>query len=650
MGIAALAVLTMQAAGLVPVGTASAASVPAPGAITAYVRVDTIGYLPGEVKLGYLMSSGPVSAATFVVYDDRHRAVYRGQVGNANRGAWNAAYPDVYALQFTGVSRPGRYHVTVTGRATSGEVIASSPDFVIQDSVDLYGRMLADGVAFFQVQRDGTDQVSGPLHRRPSHLNDASAKVYLDPHFVDPASNDTITDPNLNPIPGTGPVDAAGGWFDAGDYLKFTHTTAYGDVLLYASARALGPAAPATLLAEARHGETWLNRMWDQTSKTLYLQVGIGTGNVTGTFLGDHDLWRLPEVDDHDRSPLDRFAATHRPVFEAAPPRTPISPNLVGRVSAAFALAAQSDARSDPTRAAAEYRAATSLYAMANTIDPPHPLVTALPNEYYPESTWQDDMELGATEIALAAQDLGRDAEPYLRQAANWARDYIAGEAGDTFNLYDTSALAHTDLIRAIRRAGAPQALAVTTQGLVLDLGRQIELGVAHASTDPFGAAGDYTNFDVDSHTFGWIATVGMYDQVTGNHRFDAFATQQRGWLFGANAWGASFMVGEGSNFPACMQHQVANLSGSLDGEPPVAVGAVVNGPNNPSQFQGGLGALQTGMRKCPNAPDAYTRFSSHSSRYVDDVRAWQTDEPALDMTGAAIIAAAYQEAFAGAS
>jgi endoglucanase len=38
-----------------------------------------------------------------------------------------------------------------------------------------------------------------------------------------------------------------------------------------------------------------------------------------------------------------------------------------------------------------------------------------------------------------------------------------------------------------------------------------------------------------------------------------------------------------------------------------------------------------------------YPVFDGRRSRYVDDVRSWQTDEPALDMTGAAIIAAAVQ-------
>jgi endoglucanase len=36
-------------------------------------------------------------------------------------------------------------------------------------------------------------------------------------------------------------------------------------------------------------------------------------------------------------------------------------------------------------------------------------------------------------------------------------------------------------------------------------------------------------------------------------------------------------------------------------------------------------------------------RFDGHGSRYLDDVRSWQTDEPALDMTGTAIAASAAQ-------
>ncbi|MEO6511236.1 MAG: hypothetical protein ABIO16_09610 [Nocardioides sp.] len=50
-------------------------------------------------------------------------------------------------------------------------------------------------------------------------------------------------------------------------------------------------------------------------------------------------------------------------------------------------------------------------------------------------------------------------------------------------------------------------------------------------------------------------------------------------------------------------------------------------------------GCFQDGMRHC-SRPD-YAAYDGQGSRYVDDVRAWQTDEPALDMTAAAILAAA---------
>ena len=66
-----------------------------------------------------------------------------------------------------------------------------------------------------------------------------------------------------------------------------------------------------------------------------------------------------------------------------------------------------------------------------------------------------------------------------------------------------------------------------------------------------------------------------------------------------------------------------------------------------PDLFGGGLGGFQDGMVRCPGhgAPPAVPagRYDGSGSVYLDDVRSWQTDEPALDMTGAAIIAAAAQ-------
>jgi len=631
--------LGVLASGLL-VATVGVTPTPAVAAVTGLVRVDQVGFAPGESKFAYLMTTARVGKADFTVLDEAGWPVLSGRVGATSRGAWNAAYPAVYPIDLGGLTRPGTYRIKVVGGAA-----AVSPSFRVQPAAELYGTLVRDGVTFFQTQRDGQSVPAGALDRRPAHLNDAAAQVYAIPAFV---TDDVIADADLTRI--GGPVNVEGGWYDAGDYLKFTHSTAYGAVTLLAAARALGTAAPGTLDAEARHGVDWLAKMWDEHTKTLYLQVGIGSGNEAGTFTGDHDLWRLPEQDDADSDPANRYAAAHRPVFAAAAPGKPISPNLVGRVSAAFAIAAQVDAARDPRRALAEYRAATSLYARADLGTPPDPLVTALPNAFYPEDTWHDDMELGATEIALAAQRLGLGGSAaYVRDAARFASGYLTAETGDTFNLYDTSALAHADLITALRQSGEPHGLAVDEADLVADLNRQVRTGADRARTDVFHAGGIYTDFDADSHTFGLLATEALYSTASGDVSFAGFATQQRDWLLGANAWGTSFMIGAGSTFPACPQHQVSNLRAAANGSGPVLTGAVVNGPNDPAQFEDGLGDYQDGMLPCPaDGKDGYAKFSRADTRYVDDVRSWQTSEPALDMTGSAIIGAALQASIAG--
>jgi endoglucanase len=147
----------------------------------------------------------------------------------------------------------------------------------------------------------------------------------------------------------------------------------------------------------------------------------------------------------------------------------------------------------------------------------------------------------------------------------------------------------------------------------------------------------------VDSHTFGFISTEALYQKASGDTEYAAFANEQRDWLLGDNAWGTSFMVGEGTTFPDCMGSQIPNILGNSSGTGPLDVGAVVNGPNGTDNFSGGLGDLQDGMVKCEK--DSYTAFTGHGSEYVDDVRSWQTSEPALDMSGSAVLAGALQSA-----
>ncbi|SDI97912.1 glycoside hydrolase family 9 protein [Nonomuraea jiangxiensis] len=598
---AALALATLTT------GFATGAPAHAGSAPSAFIRVDQVGFAPAETKHAYLMTSG--AAGRFSVVDRRGREVLTGTAGR-DLGAWNTRYPHVYDLDLTRLRTPGSY------RIKAGAV--TSPEFEVAPAglLDAPARKVVD---FFGLQRDGVGARGGP-----SHLNDRAASVYAWPEF---------TGPDTDQIKGGltrigGPVDVEGGWFDAGDYLKFTHILSYVDTLLWAAERDGAPVP--RLRAEAAHGLGYLDKMWDEKTKTLYIQVGIGAGNEAGTFDGDHDIWRLPQADDGDTGDGRQFIR-HRPVFRAAAPGEPISPNLAGRTAAAFALAAQLE----PSRERAKelLDKAASVYAMAKTTGVGQ-LVTSLPHAFYPESVWRDDMELGGAQLALAAQRLGDPrAGRWLAQAAHWAAEYLREETGDTLNLYDVSALAHADLVRAIRRARA-SGLAVSEADLVAGLRVQLEIGARRAAADPFRAGARYDEFDSVPHAFGLAATSRLYRSVTGDRSYDAFGTGQRSWALGANPWGVSFVAEVGENSIACPHHQVANITGRP------ATGAVVNGPNSAELFEDGLGGRFDEMPACPpDEVDRYEEFTGRGSRFVDDVRSWQASEPADDFAAVALYA-----------
>ena len=555
-----------------------------PPPLQGFIRVDQLGFVPDESKIAYLLAPAPADGATFTVVDAAGAEVLRGTAG-PDRGPWNDAWPAVHPLDLTALNVPGTYRIEMTG-----SVEATSPTFTIGTAAELFAPRVADAVAFFQAQRDGPDVIPGELGRKPSHLNDRDLDVYAWPTYEDPDS-DTIVGRSLRRIDRH--VDLSGGWFDAGDFIKFTHTTAYSVGLMYLAQRELGDAAPAELGTEARFGQDWLARAWDPETGTMYLQVGIGSGNTAGTFNGDHDLWRLPEVDDTLAGRENRYLRS-RPAFRANDPGTRLPPNLAGRMAAAFALAAQVDAAADPARARRELATAASIFRRAKTAKVTDAdVVTALPHAFYPESSWRDDLEWGAAELALAGQALGDPrADDWLRDSARWAAQYIDHEAGhDTLNLYDTIGCG----ARGPGPGDARGSVGERPRHGRDPAGRRPPVPAGHgrrrAPKETRSRPGPSTTTSTRPRTRSgsWRRSASTRTSPAQTN-FGAFATRQRDWALGANPWGASLMIGVGTDFPRCPQHVVANLSGSQDGSPPILRGAIVNGPNSADLFTDGLG------------------------------------------------------------
>ena len=593
-----------------------------------YIRTNQVGYELGQTARAFLITPAPATGAKFSVKDRAGQVVLRGSVG-APAGPWGAFV--VTPLTLVGLGA-GRYDVSVEDvDAQPGRVVIDSPEA-------LYAAPIANALAFYQTERDGPDFVRNALRTAPGHLNDKAASVFLTPRLD---SKDEI----IGKLKPTGEViDASGGWWDAGDYMKYVDTTSYVAGVLLTGIRdfpqQMGPRAQSDFIEEAKFGVRWLLRMWNDETSTLYYQVSNSQDFADSHTLSDYDLWRLPQVDDTLRAgDPDYVYINHRPVFVAGPAGAAISPNLAGRLAADFALCFVDFRRTDAPLARRCLRAAEHIYDLADTN--PGKLLTVIPFDGYPETEWRDDLEWGATELSIALT-VGADMTPaglphrdpayYRAEAANWAAAYIGGkgDGADTLNLYDVSGLAHFDLYRAMRLEGA-SGLAVTPHDLLADLRQQLRTGADRASRDPFGYGGAWDESDSIAHGMGLAITAQEVADLDGD---PAPAVQAGDWIgnmLGANIWGVTMIVGDGDNPTRCLQHQVANLAGSLSGHGLVLRGAGVEGPDTPDSVTGGSIA---GMRACPvDGVDAYRMFTGRHSRFKDNVENYVNTEPGIDLT-----------------
>jgi endoglucanase len=545
-------------------------------------------------------------------------------------GTWGSF--TIFPLDFQ-IKASGVYSIDVAAPSA-----ATSINFRIDSPGHLYSQGIANALNFYKNERDGPNFIETPLRTAAGHLNDGHATVFLSPQFD---NNDGILG-QLNPTGAI--VDATGGWWDAGDYLKFVETHSYAIALMLIGIRdfpeQMGAAAQGSNFSdEAKFGVDWLQKMWDDDTRTLYYQVGIGTDfDASPDILSDHDLWRLPEVDDTlgGTDPAYEFVR-NRPVFVAGPAGAKISPNLAGRLAADFAGCFQVFQYTHPNLAQKCLLSAEHVFDLADT-SPPANLLTTAPFDFYGESEWRDDMELGAAELYFALQSLPSPQELphndpvfYLKASAHWAHAYITGpnDATDTLNLYDLSGLAHFELFRAIGVAQHPGGLEASQSDLVQDLRKQLSNALAQAATDPFGFGYPWDVYDTATHGAGLSVMASEYSLLTQSKTFDDYSRKWAANILGANAWGSSFIVGDGETFPDCMQHQVANIVGSLDGTPPILAGALVEGPNSFAA----TGFLD-GMRKCPPAGgNVFRKFDAGGAVYKDDQQSFSTVEPAIDLT-----------------
>ena len=696
--------------------------VPCAGAQSAYVRVSQVGYEAGQSPYrAYLMSCSLVAiGTTFDVSNVRGAIVHEGKVGPL-LGTWSHTKKvvyNVYALDFT-VPSGDLFKISVAHPMATSPLFAVDTAENLYSGLLLntlfFYQTQRDGPNFV---RNALRTEPGHLNDANAHVfltpslddNDFINNIPPVPPLVSTG---------LRNIDASGGWWDAGDYTKYVETASYTvalmqigvrdfpeqmgararvHPPAPPGAISYAGNS--GPGAPRSsdFSGEARFGLNWLLKMWDGQTRALYYQVdntqdwnyyGEGdpssaTSNCGGTYvtpfclITEYDIWTLPQAadryeqpgDSQSCDPLTTFYICNRPVYVAGPTGSHISPNLAGRLAADFALCYQLNRESHPSLANRCLKDAEDIFELADTSYPdPAPsgsgtcancLLTIAPFDGYPETVWEDDMELGATELFFALCAAGEvenlpaglaHTHPldYLRQAAHYARGYVTNiyntGATDTLNLYDVSGLAHYELYRALDLAEDPRGLAVSKAFIRSQLLRQVSDAIGQANAEPFGFGYPWSAGDTTSHGAGLSVMASEAFALTHSPRYDVYSQRWLANILGTNAWGSSFIVGDGTTFPNCIQHQVANLAGALDGTSggtPVLWGAASEGPG---------GYISSGvldnMIPCPaNGADPNKKFNgnpgafdpSAAAVYQDNVQSFSTTEPAIDLAATSFL------------
>jgi hypothetical protein len=572
----------------------------APAENRAFVRVNQLGYRPGDVKVAIALGRDELPERFVVIDAATRRKVFTGASRrSAERWGQFAHHAE---LDFSAFENRGDYFIDYAG--------VESPKFTIRQGA--YAGLPDQLLEFMRQQRCGYN----PWVDEVCHAFDGRTAY--------------------GPLPAGTYVDARGGWHDAGDQLKYllTGSNATAQMLLASQLaaeergktsafadrfNALGqPGANgvADVLDEARWGLDWMLRL-HPAPEQLYHQVADDR---------DHSGFRLPhkETVDYGWGPGSyrvAYAADGAPQgLQKYKSESDGVANLAGRYAAAMALGCQVWKDDPRLKGYAErlLAAGKEVYAMGKAKEG-----VQQGNSYgapyrYAETTWADDMEWGAAELFRATGD-----NEYLSDAVRYAglaatEGWFGEDKIGHYQYYPFMNAGHFRLYELVDNS-----MQEKLAGYYRD---QIDHCQRRSAANPYRVGVPFI-WCSNNLTVALATLCDFYERMTGDSRYRELAATHRDWLLGRNPWGFSMFT----QIPAGGRHPTdVHLFGISLLKRPVR-GGLVDGPVAGSIFGSLLGVH---IRE----PDPLAAFQDERAVYHDDIHDYSTNEPTMDGTASAIL------------
>ena len=565
----------MVLAGMAMLGTCGAATLVE--AADAGMHVDQVGYLTGREKTAMVTDSG---VTEFSLVDAKTgKVVYRGQLSAVKADALSAE--NLRRADFTAFNTPGTYKLKVGNR--------ESYDFAIGDNV--YAVPAVQTWRSFTLSRSGTllnDKEATGLQVKMGHGQDKEAQVY----FTDKLNKKGDK------------VDVAGGWYDAGDYGKYTTTGAI--------------AAAELLLAYEAHPDHF-------TKGQLAFPAGAAADKKLPDALSEvkYEFDFLKKMMRQDGSTFHKVSGAQWPGFDKSPDTDTQPRFLYSTCTASTAMYGASLAIG--TRV---YQPLDGSYAktLQKDADKVWNYLANTKESIYRVDEGQEGGSGPYNDTNDIQERLWMAAEMFRTTGDKKYEDYLKANQAELlkapgfFTWDNTLALAQFAYAMAKNADAGFQA---QVKKVYLDYADMI---VGKIKTDGFGCA-------LSKEEYTWASTKNaltqgdmllMAYQLQPKAEYEEGALSQIHYMFGRNSLDKSFLTGVGSNPPEHPHNRIHESTGAY------VPGLLVGGPNH---VKGG-DPDQTKYLEENNVPVAKS--------YLDVLTSWSTNEYAIDYTGTAAYALAW--------